>query len=43
MAKKRKLNSTNPKWIKTDEETIKVRKEFVQEVKGVKVYDVWYK
>ena len=38
MAKKRKLNSKNPKWcgIKTDD--VKYKKEFVHEVKGVKIY-----
>jgi hypothetical protein len=42
MPKKRKLNSTNPKWIKTNEKDIKVHKEFVSEAKGVKVYKVYY-
>tara|TARA_R100000664_G_scaffold2829_2_gene6770 strand:- start:2477 stop:2608 length:132 start_codon:yes stop_codon:yes gene_type:complete len=42
MPKKRKLNSKNPKYLKTDEKAPKVRREFVQEVKGVKVYKVWY-
>tara|TARA_R110000824_G_scaffold34524_1_gene109365 strand:- start:1139 stop:1270 length:132 start_codon:yes stop_codon:yes gene_type:complete len=42
MAKKRKLNSTNPKWIKTDEKAIKIRREFVKEVKGVKISKIYY-
>jgi hypothetical protein len=42
MSKKRKLNSTNPKWMKTDEKAIKMRKEFVKEVKGVKISKVYY-
>ncbi len=37
MPKKRKLNSTNPKYAK-QEESAKVHREFVQEVKGVKIY-----
>ena len=36
----RKLNSTNPKYKKVEE--VKVHKEFVHEVKGVKVYKVYY-
>tara|TARA_R100001530_G_scaffold105674_1_gene73793 strand:+ start:808 stop:936 length:129 start_codon:yes stop_codon:yes gene_type:complete len=40
MPKKRKLNSKNPKYQKVEE--IKVRKEFAQEVKGVKIYKVYY-
>ena len=36
--KKRKLNSTNPKYHKEDEKAPKVRKEFVKEVKGCKIY-----
>ena len=38
--KKRKLNSNNPKYKKVEE--LKVRREFVQEVKGVKVYKLYY-
>ena len=38
MPKKRKLNSTNPKWNKKQEENAKVHREFVHEVKGVKIY-----
>ena len=40
VAKKRKLNSSNPKWSK--EEEVKVKREFVREVKGVKIYKIWY-
>ena len=32
--KKRKLNSTNPKFNKDKEKDVKMRKEFVKEVKG---------
>ena len=42
MPKKRKLNSTNPKYIKQDEKDIKVRKEFVAEVKGIKISKIYY-
>jgi hypothetical protein len=38
--KKRKLNSKNPKYNK-NEEALKVRKEFVKEVKGCKIYKVY--
>ena len=44
MAKKRKLNSNNPKYwdkSKLTEKPIKEKKLFC-EVKGVKVYGVWY-
>jgi hypothetical protein len=37
--KKRKLNSKNPKYLKV--ETIKVRKEFVAEVRGVKISKIY--
>jgi len=40
--KKRKLNSKNPKYQKQDENTIKVRKEFVKEVRGVKIYKTYF-
>ena len=40
--KKRKLNSTNPKYKKDVKNDLKVRKEFVQEVKGCKIYKVFY-
>jgi hypothetical protein len=42
VAKKRKLNSTNPKYQKKNEDAPEVRREFVQEVKGVKVYKLYY-
>jgi|TARA_R110002096_G_scaffold352682_2_gene545622 hypothetical protein len=42
MPKKRKLNSTNPKYIKQDEKDIKIHKEFVAEVKGVKISKIYY-
>ena len=38
--KKNKLNSKNPKYKKVEE--LKVRREFVHEVKGVKVYKIHY-
>lgn len=37
--KKRKLNSKNPKYVKVEER--QVRKEFINEVKGVKIYKVY--
>ena len=40
--KKIKLNSTNPKYHKKDEKAPKVRNEFVQEVKGCKIYKTYY-
>jgi len=40
--KKRKLNSKNPKYQKENTDNNKIRKEFVSEVKGVKVYKVYY-
>ena len=43
MPKKRKLNSTNPKWIKNDKENTNLRKEFIREVRGVKVYALYSK
>tara|TARA_Y100000361_G_C10972004_1_gene244450 strand:+ start:275 stop:409 length:135 start_codon:yes stop_codon:yes gene_type:complete len=42
--KKKKLNSKNPKYMdksQVNEKKIK-RKELMKEVKGVKVYGVWY-
>ena len=45
MAKKKKLNSKNPKyWDKSqiNEKEI-LKKVLMKEVKGVKVYGVWYK
>ena len=40
--KKRKLNSKNPKYQKKNTNDIKVHKEFISEVKGVKIYKVSY-
>ena len=40
--KKTKLNSTNPKYHKKDENAPEVRKEFIKEVKGCKVYKTYY-
>ena len=40
--KKRKLNSKNPKYFKKNEKTPEIRKEFVQEVKGCKIYKAYY-
>jgi hypothetical protein len=42
MAKKRKLNSTNPKYNKSKENDVKMRQELVQEVKGCKIYKTYY-
>ena len=42
MPKKRKLNSTNPKWIKKDEKSIKIRKDFIADIKGVKISTIYY-
>ncbi len=43
--KKRKLNSKNPKYMDKSQLTEKevLKKVLVKKVKGVKVYDVWYK
>ena len=38
--KKRKLNSRNPKYHKVKE--IKVNRELVNEVKGIKIYKICY-
>ena len=38
--KKRKLNSQNPKYQKI--EKIKMRREFVEEVKGIKISKIYY-
>ena len=38
MPKKRKLNSLNPKYITKITKDVKLRKVFVKEVKGVKIY-----
>ena len=40
--KKRKLNSKNPKYQQKDENPIKVRNEFVKEIKGVKIYKTYF-
>jgi hypothetical protein len=40
--KKRKLNSKNPKYQKENKTDKKIRKEFVSEAKGVKVYKVYH-
>ena len=40
--KKRKLNSTNPKYKPNDKDIPKFRKEFVKEVKGVKIYKLYH-
>jgi hypothetical protein len=40
--KKRKLNSTNPKYFKKDEKAHKVNNELVQQVKGCKIYKTYY-
>tara|TARA_R110000823_G_C15633567_1_gene468967 strand:+ start:133 stop:264 length:132 start_codon:yes stop_codon:yes gene_type:complete len=38
MPKKRKLNSNNPKYQTKITEDVKVRKVFIKEIKGVKIY-----
>ena len=40
--KKIKLNSSNPKYKKKDENPVKVRNEFVKEIKGVKIYKTYF-
>tara|TARA_R100001244_G_scaffold116602_1_gene86719 strand:- start:7410 stop:7535 length:126 start_codon:yes stop_codon:yes gene_type:complete len=40
MAKKRKLNSKNPKYLK--EEGVKMERTFIGEVRGVKIYTIKY-
>ena len=42
MAKKRKLGSLNPKYNQTKQDKIETRKEFVSEIKGVKIYKVYF-
>lgn len=43
MPKRRKLNSTNPKYQKTNDKAPKVRREFACETaNGIKVYKVYY-
>jgi|TARA_R100000482_G_C5092845_1_gene131749 hypothetical protein len=41
MAKKRKLNSRNPKYGGVKLEKDRYKKEFVHEVKGVKIYKLY--
>ena len=41
MAKKRKLNSKNPKYIKQDNKQEVVNKVFIKEVKGCKMYFIF--
>ncbi len=41
MAKKRKLNSKNPKWNKELKEKEWSKRILVKEVKGIKVYHCW--
>lgn len=41
MAKKRKLNSQNPKYGGVKLEKDRYKKEFVHEVKGVKIYKLY--
>jgi hypothetical protein len=42
MPKKRKLNSNNPKYNKNKQDDIKMRNEFVKEVKGCKIYKSYF-
>ena len=44
MSKKRKLNSKNPKYIDKSQLTEKkvIRRELINNVKGVKISAVWY-
>ena len=42
MPKKRKLNSNNPKYNKAIKSEVKMRKEFVKEVKVCKIYKSYY-
>tara|TARA_R100001443_G_scaffold110572_2_gene122616 strand:- start:69 stop:197 length:129 start_codon:yes stop_codon:yes gene_type:complete len=39
--KKKKLNSKNPKYKKEKEKDVKMRKEFVREVNGIKIYKAY--
>ena len=41
MAKKRKLNSTNPKWNKELKEKEWRKRILINEVRGVKIYFCW--
>ena len=43
MAKRRKLNSKNPKYNQTETEDTTVEKRFIREVNGVKVYAIFSK
>ena len=43
MAKKRKLNSKNPKWNKELKEKEWSKKILINEVRGVKIYFCWDK
>jgi len=43
MAKKRKLNSKNPKWNKDLKEKEWSKKILINEVRGVKIYFCWDK
>ena len=40
--KKTKLNSTNPKYNKNKDNVVKMRHEFVKEVRGVKIYKTYF-
>ena len=44
MAKKRKLNSKNPKYMDKSQLTTRevAKRKLIKEVKGVKVYGVWF-
>ena len=42
MAKKRKLNSTNPKYKVQDKNEVKFERTFIKEVRGVKIYTIKY-
>ncbi len=43
MAKKRKLGSKNPKYLRGENEDLKVKKEVLLPIKkGVKMYAIWY-
>ena len=42
MPKKRKLNSTNPKYNKNLKDEPKMRKELITEVKGCKIHKTYY-
>ena len=42
MAKKRKLNSKNPKWNKELEPKGWSKRILIKEIRGVKIYFCWY-